>query len=206
MALIALPSRGIQSIEWTQPPRAAWASKSAYSGRATIIDRGTVTQGWRATVTVAPRSAADVLAWRSWQAQMRGAVNETLLLAVESAQTLAAGPFPLASAPTANSFTASGLLPSQTPLLRAGSMVGFSTASGVGWRLAVLTSDLTTNGSGVSNAATFDPPLSLMPGVSTVALHLPFAIMRLTNGAALGWQVAPGRIYQPTSFDLEEIV
>ncbi len=92
MAIIPLPD-GIVAIDWTLPPRAAWASKSGYSGKATIIDRGTVTEGWRAAVKVTPRNALGVRDWRAWQAQMKGVVNTVRINASEDQASC-----PLASA------------------------------------------------------------------------------------------------------------
>lgn len=80
MAIVSLPS-GVRSVEWTPPPRAAWASRSGYSNKATIIDRGGVTQGWRATVSFTPRNSAAEL--RLFAASLKGPVNNVQLAASE---------------------------------------------------------------------------------------------------------------------------
>ena len=80
MAVVSLPG-GIVSIEWTPPPRATWASRSSYSNKATIIDRGGVTQGWRAAVAFAPRKSPAE--FRLFGALIKGAVNTVQLAASE---------------------------------------------------------------------------------------------------------------------------
>jgi hypothetical protein len=65
MALLTLP-RGINGVEWTPPALAEYVSKSSFSGKATIINRGGVTAGFRASVSVAPRSNADVQDWKAF--------------------------------------------------------------------------------------------------------------------------------------------
>lgn len=82
MPLVSVP-RGISAVEWTPPELAEYTAKSSYSGKATVINRGGVTSGFRAKVTVAPRSDADALAWKSFAMQTRSKANLFRLPAIK---------------------------------------------------------------------------------------------------------------------------
>ena len=83
MPLITLPSQ-IADVEWTPPALAEYVSKSGFSGKATIINRGGVTAGWRAQVTVAARSESDTAIWKAFAALARSKANVFRLPAVPS--------------------------------------------------------------------------------------------------------------------------
>lgn len=205
MAIITLPA-GIRSIEWRHPPRAAWVSKSGYSGKQTVIDRGTVTGGFRATVTVAPGDINRARAWRAWAAAMAGPVNTVELSPTAKAQdtTLAATvAFHANTAAGDASFevtSAAGL--STFTMLRAGDFVQ------IGARLHTLTADLAfANQSPPRATMEIDPPLAVAAlAGDLVQVRFPKCTMRLADGQQLGFAVSPGGIYTIPDFELEEVL
>jgi hypothetical protein len=202
MAVIPLPS-GIRDVEWTFPPRAAWVSKSGFSGKATIIDRGTVTEGYKASITVVPRTIEQNRQWNAWEALMKGPVNTVELSPTDGTQdgvVVASVAFQSNTAAGVSSFVVYASVPNDTMLLRAGSFVQ------IGTRLHILTQDLPFGAeTPFPRAGMFiDPPLAAA-AVANQAIFVrnPVCSMRLIS-PVLGYKVSPGGIYEPMNFRLEE--
>jgi len=203
MALITLPA-GVASVSWTRPPRSAWTSRSGYTGKQTVIDRGGVTQGWRAAVTVAP--SANMRAWNLWQAAMLGPVNTVRLLAARKEQVASATLGNISVVTSSSQVSINGLPLSVTGYIKAGSPVTVYLGAGPDTpRLVTVMADMNTNGSGVG-VLTFQPPLAGLVVGRKVELQFPFCEMRLADAGSLGFDEQAGGIYRASGFSLEEVV
>ena len=201
--LVTLPT-GVNGIEWTPPRRSAFVTQSAYSAKQTILDRGTITEGWRAAVSVA--ATADPRPWRAWQAAMQGPVNYTDVQAVYAPQ-VASGTNPTIGAVTSvTQVTLAGLPFSQTDYLPAGSLMTIYTgASSTKPRLVTLTQAVSSDGSG-NGVAHFQPPIGGLTTALVCVVRLPFCRMRLTPPYELGYTEAMPGIYTPVAVNLTELV
>ena len=195
MTLVTLPTGGIRSVDWTLPEAATFVVRSGWSGQQTVGNLGGIRAGWKAKVTIAPRSQSQILDWRTWMATMLGVANTFEIDAADGTQLGA----PTSVVGFISSGAPYGSMTATTPnglILPAGSLFSL-----VG-RLYVLTSQMF----GVSGSAgfTFYPQLPSIPTyASALYLQRPVGTMRLSN-PQLGWSVAPGRVYVPFSFDCEE--
>ncbi len=127
MALITLPP-GVATVDWTPPPLAEYVSKSSYSGKATIINRGGVTGGFRAKCTVVPCSNDDMQAWKAFAALTSSKANLFRLPAVPANLQAAA---PTAVATFGTGVTANQLLQSGNLAIAPWSTAGLASVTAV---------------------------------------------------------------------------
>jgi hypothetical protein len=203
MATIALP-QGINRIEWTRPRRAAYAVQSAYSAKVTVVDRGTIVEGWRAQVGIAV--TADPRAWRAWQAAMQGPVNDTDVPAVYAPQVSSTSNPTIGTVTSNTQITLAGLPVSETNYLLAGSLMTIYTgASSTKPRLVTLTQNVSSDGSG-NGVAHFDPPIGGLATAGVCVVREPFCRMRLAPPYELGYVEDMPGLYTPASLLLQEVV
>lgn len=193
MTIIAMPaSARIRQVRWSLD-RPAQVNRSAYSGARRVVANPWHGK-WTAQVELAPIvGEANVRAWRSFLASLKGQINTFKLPATEGPQYLGSDATASAGAAQgATSITLSGVRP-----LPAGMMVTVSLPSG-NKQLVVLTADISTAG-----VITFEPPLREAISIGAVIEAVkPYAHVALAD-SAFEWSVDPGTQYG-IGFNVEE--
>jgi hypothetical protein len=93
-------------------------------------------------------------------------------------------------------------LPASTLFLRSGQMISVALAGGDEQLLTLRGPDVTSNGAGQATF-TFDMPLRAAPADNAVVrIRWPVAVMRVRD--PMGWDAAPGGIYQIPTLTAEE--
>jgi hypothetical protein len=198
MSVITLPDGG-NFAEWTLPVPAAYAIQSPYTGKTTAADTGAALTGWTVTLDIAP--TANINAWRSWMAQMRGPVNFTDVPAVQSEQvaqdfayyqSVSANGAQLVNFGVANPGITPGML-----------ITVYTGATQTKPRMVTITSATVTDGNG-STIITWTPSVPT-GAISGFVLRQPFCRMRLAPPYNVGYGAAMANIHQPREVQLEEV-
>ncbi len=197
MTFVPFPARSIGRIDWTLPEAATFVVKSGWTATRTTGDLGGVRAGWTAKVVIVPQTILQLETWRGWMAAMRGVVGTTTVGATEVAQSTLTGNVTVDGAGQVGAALATAGWPAGVVALHAGQLAS------VGGRLFVVTAIATSDAAGKAVLALF-PALTTAPAAgAAVEFRNPACTMALTN-PQLGWSVAPGRIYTPATFVLEE--
>jgi hypothetical protein len=144
-------------------------------------------QLWTVSGNFAPQiGMSEAIPWKAFFFKLRGVQNSFPVIAVEAQQTSASNPTVASGAIDGASVPLTGLPVSSTVLL-AGQMLTVTLPSGHK-RLAGLTADLVSNGSG-AGTATLNIELGETPAMgAAVEIQWPFGLMALT-GDTYGWDV-----------------
>lgn len=198
MSVITLPD-GANFGEWTLPVPAAYAIQSPYTGKTTAADTGAALTGWTVTLDIAP--TANINAWRSWMAQMRGPVNFTDVPAVQSEQI--AHDFASFASATANGVQLVNFGVAN-PGIAAGMLITVYTgATQTKPRMVTITSATIDSGDGTTTI-TWTPSVPV-GAISGFVLRQPFCRMRLASPYNAGYGAAMANIHQPREVQLEEV-
>jgi hypothetical protein len=196
MAEILMPAGDLEDVEIEldqnfQVNRSAWTGRRRVSGMPGV-------QKWYASATVPDiATEEDERPWRVFKIAMRGPVNWARLK-VACSQRTGANPTVRAGA---NPFTTLPLqgLPANATVLKAGQYITVPLPSGR-HRLAMLMSDLLTNGSG-QGTADFLPELTETPALGTTVETIdPYMAVAFVD-ARQGWKLSDGITDMPLVFE-----
>jgi hypothetical protein len=81
MALITMPTGGIESIDWTLPEAATFVVRNQWTGGQTVADLGGIRAAFKAKVTLAPGKLSRA-PWGAFYSRLRGPANTFRLPAV----------------------------------------------------------------------------------------------------------------------------
>ena len=201
--LVPLPT-GAAEINFSLPRRAAFVVKSGYSPKQTVIDRGSILDGWRASLSIVPND--DMRPWRAWMAAMLGPVNFTDLETVITPQVASLTNPTISAVTSPAQITLTGLPESQTGYLKAGALMTIYTgASSTKPRLVTLLADASSSAAG-TGVVLFDPPIGGLVTGRVCVVRVPFCRMNLAPPFSLGYALGLAEISQPAPIDLVELV
>ena len=192
MATIALPDSKFASAQWSLvvPQQ---INRSEWTGRRQVM----VLPGaayWKVTAAhVVVISEANMLAWRSFFAQLKGSANTFRLPAGEADQHTGSEAAIQASAIAGAVTVALTGLAASVTLLKAGH---FATVklSGGGEQLVQLIADLTSDGSGAASLSFFPPLRAATTAGATLGTKRPTALVAL-DASTTSFAVDRGQTY-----------